>query len=138
MDDNYGLKRRSLNINITHGYLNAHAFVFDFAMPIFGVNQNGCQILGYDENEILHPNWFDLCIHDDIREGIVDVFNELMTGNIKPVEYFENPIITKSGEQKIIAFHNTLIMDDDSNITGILFSREDIIERKHTKEKLQE
>ena len=102
------------------------------------INKKGCQILGYDENEILHQNWFDLCLHDDIREDIVGVFNELMTGNIELVEYFENPIITKSGEQKIIAFHNTLIMDDDSNITGILFSGEDITERKKTEEALRQ
>ena len=101
------------------------------------INKKGCQILGYDENKILHQNWFDLCIHDDIREDIVGVFNKLMTGNIESVKYFENPIITKSGEKKIIAFHNTLIMDDDSNITGILFSGEDITERKRAEEALR-
>lgn len=111
--------------------------VLDKTGKINFINKKGCQILGYDENEILHQNWFDLCIHDDIREDIVGVFNELMTGNIEPVEDFENPIITKSGEKKIIAFHNTLIMDDDSNITGILFSGEDITERKRVEEEIR-
>ncbi len=111
--------------------------VLDKTGKINLINKKGCQILGYDENEILHQNWFDLCIHDDIREDIVGVFNELMTGNIESVKYFENPIITKSGEKKIIAFHNTLITDDDSNITGILFSGEDITELKKKTEALK-
>ncbi|KAF5434671.1 Two-component sensor histidine kinase [Candidatus Methanophagaceae archaeon] len=66
-----------------------------------------------------------------------EVFSKLMAGEIAPVEYYDNVVITSSGEQKIIAFHNTIIRNKGSRITGILFSGEDITERKHAEDALR-
>ena len=101
------------------------------------INEKGCEILGYSNNEIVSKNWFDLCIHEDIREEIYAVFNKLMGGDIEVVEYYENAIINKNGESRIIAFHNTLIKNEESRITGILFSGEDITDRKKAEDELK-
>ncbi len=94
------------------------------------INQKGCHILGYSETEILNKNWFDLFIVDENREEIKGIFKQLLAGEIDFVEYYENAIVTKTGEQRIIAFRNSFIKDKESNITGILSSGEDITERK--------
>ncbi len=52
---------------------------------------------------------------------------------IEPVEFFENPVMTKSGEERLIAWHNSVIRDEAGQIVGHLSSGEDITER----EKLQ-
>ena len=111
--------------------------VLDKTGEVTRINKKGCQILGYDENEVLHKNWFDLCIHEDIRDKMWQVFVKLMAGKIELVEYYENNVVTKSGDQRLIAFRNALIMDEDSNITGILFSGEDITERKKAEEQIR-
>ena len=54
------------------------------------------------------------------------IFSQLMKGNVDPVEYHENPVVTSKGAEKTIAFHNTILQDGDNEITGILFSGEDI------------
>ena len=111
--------------------------VLDKTGEITRINRKGCHILGYDENEIIHQNWFDLCIPEDIRDVTLRVFEKLMADEIELVEYYENNVVTKSGDQRIIAFHNAMIRDKDSNVTGILFSGDDITERKQAEELLQ-
>jgi hypothetical protein len=61
------------------------------------------------------------------------VFNQLMKGKTKFVEHYENPIINKKGEEKIISWHNSLIRDN-GNIFGILSSGTDITEKKRAEE----
>ncbi len=94
------------------------------------INNKGCEILGYNEEEIIGKNWFDNYLPDKIRDEVKAAFKSLMAGNIKPVEYFENPVLTKSGEERIIAWHNTVLADDMNNIIGTLGSGEDITKRK--------
>ncbi len=126
--------------NTAQRYLDIAAVmlaVLDDKGAITLINEKGCKILGYDEAEILNKNWFDLCIDEDIRDEMQNVYTQLMNGDIAPFEYYENPVVTKTGEKKLIAFHNAVIRDDDSNITGIMLSGEDITERKRMEEELQ-
>jgi PAS domain S-box-containing protein len=101
------------------------------------INKKGLEILGYEEHEVINQNWFDLCIPGHVREGVRGVFNKLMAGDIKLEEYHENPIITKSGEERILAFHNAIIQDVSGMMSGALSSGEDITERKKSEEALK-
>jgi len=101
------------------------------------LNARGCQILGCSEEEALGKNWFDLFIPERLRHDVRSVFAQLMAGRIEPVEYFENPIVTMSGEERIIAWHNTVLTDPAGKIIGTLASGEDITERKLAEEELR-
>ena len=100
------------------------------------MNKKGYEILGYREGELIGKNWFDTLIPERIRNEIRDVYNQLMSGDIKPVEYYENSLLTKDGEERIIAFHNTVVGNPENKILGVLLSGEDITERKKTEEKI--
>ncbi|MBI2843125.1 MAG: PAS domain S-box protein [Armatimonadetes bacterium] len=76
------------------------------------INKKGAEVLGYTEPEIIGKNWFDSFIPERMREDIRSVFRKLMAGDIEPVEYFENPVVTKSGEERLIAWHNAVIRDE--------------------------
>ncbi len=95
------------------------------------INKKGCDILGYNEKEILGKDWFNNFIPESIRNKVKTVFKEIINGNIEPVEYFENPVLTSSGEERIIAWHNTLVQDKAGKIIGTLSSGEDITEKKN-------
>ena len=101
------------------------------------INKTGCKVLGYKEKEIIGKNWFDNFIPERMREKLKSVSKKLLTGEIENVEYYENPILTKSGEERMIAWHNTVIKDKKGNIVGHLSSGEDITERKKAEEKLK-
>jgi PAS domain S-box-containing protein len=102
------------------------------------INRKGCEILGYTEGELLGRNWLSTCLPERVREDVREVFLQITCGNSSLVEYHENPVLTKDGKERILAFHNTLILDAGSPITGILFSGEDITPRKQMEDALKE
>ena len=94
------------------------------------VNKKGCEILECEEAEIIGKNWFDNFLPQEIRSEIRDVFRKLISGQIEWVEYVENYLTTKTDEKRLIAWHNTLLKDEDGNIVGTFSSGEDITERQ--------
>ena len=101
------------------------------------INQEGNRILGYQEGELLAKNWADTCLPEGNREEDKQVFKKIITGGEELVEYYENPVLTKSGEQRLIAWHNTNIWDGKGNIIGTLSSGEDITESKRVERLLK-
>ncbi len=104
--------------------------VIDEEEKIRRMNQKGCDILGYNEEELIGQNWFDLLVPERNREEVRGVFGQLMAGEVELVEYYENPLLTKSGEEKLIAFHNSALTNAGGNTYAALCSGEDITERK--------
>jgi len=112
--------------------------VIDADEQISLMNKRGYEVLGYSEREIIGQKWFDLLVPKRLREEVRGVFRQLMAGEVEPVEYYENPLLTKNGEERIIAFHNTVLTDEDGSICAAVCSGEDITERKQAEEALQQ
>ncbi len=93
-------------------------------------NKKACEILGYSYNELIGKNWFDWCIPEEMRDEVKKVYLQLMKGEVSPVEFYENPVVTKSGELRLIAWRNTILTDANGVITGTLSSGEDITQKK--------
>ncbi|MFX1426552.1 MAG: PAS domain-containing protein [Promethearchaeota archaeon] len=102
------------------------------------LNKKGYEILAYEEGELMGKNWFDICIPKENREELRNVFNAIINGDLEPFEFYENTILTKKGDEKLISWHNSLLYDNDSNIIASLSSGEDITVLKETEEKLKE
>ncbi len=100
------------------------------------INKKGCDVLGYKEEEIVGKNWFDLCVPERMRKERKETFKNVMAGEDEEVEDYENLILTKSGEERMIAWHNTTLTDEKGRIIGTLSSGEDITLRKQTEEEL--
>jgi PAS domain S-box-containing protein len=98
------------------------------------INKKGCEILAVSEEEALGKNWFEHYLPPRVVDEVKGVFDAIMAGNIEPFQYMENPVLTSHGEEKIIAFHNTLIHDSDGKIAGGLFSGEDVTLRRRAEE----
>jgi PAS domain S-box-containing protein len=108
--------------------------VLNTAGEIILINQKGCQILNVTEYEVIGKNWFDRYLPEKISNDVKQVFNRLMAGETELVEYYENPVLTSDGKERIIAFHNTLLTDEKGQTKGVLFSGMDITERKKAEE----
>lgn len=93
-------------------------------------------ILGYKPDELLGQDWFRLCLPEDEVEITQKVYRELMARQTENVEYFENDVLTKSGSRRRIAWHNTLILDENNTVIGTLSSGLDITDRKKQEEKV--
>lgn len=102
------------------------------------VNRKGCEILGYEEEEIIGKNWFDTFLPEHKRDSERETFETLMNEEIELVEYAENVVITKSGEERIIYWRNMIITDDSKRITGTISSGMDITGLKKSEKALQQ
>ena len=100
------------------------------------INHKGAAVMGYSPQEIIGRNWFESFIPAAIRETVQRVWNQLIRGEITPVESFENPVLTRDGKERIIAWHNSVLRDNAGRITGTLSSGEDITERRQTENAL--
>lgn len=102
--------------------------VLDRKGCISDINQKALEILGVSKSEVLGLNWFDNFIPEDIKENIKKVFIDMVNGKIKHVENYENEIITKDGEKRIISWKNSYIKENDEVIyvisSGIDITRE--------------
>jgi len=101
------------------------------------VNRKACETLGYAEHELVGQDWFDTCLPQRIRGEARAVFEQMITGAGGSVEYFENPILTRSGEERLISWHNTVLTDEAGRITGTLSSGEDVTGRRQAEEALR-
>ena len=103
------------------------------------VNRKGCQLFGCGEDELIGQFWFSTCLpQPDGMENVYPFFLKLIAGEIEAAEYFENPIVTRSGELRQIAWHNALLRDEQGRIIGTLSSGDDITKHKQVEEVLRE
>ncbi|PTD94892.1 hypothetical protein C9439_00175 [archaeon SCG-AAA382B04] len=103
------------------------------------INERGCEVLGYDKDEIIGKNWYENFMPERVREEVVEETQEpLLSGKPGEAERYENPIVTKDGEERIISWKNSVIRNDDGETIGTLSSGRDITERKRAEEKLKE
>ncbi|MEG4628881.1 PAS domain S-box protein [Microcoleus sp. AR_TQ3_B6] len=92
------------------------------------VNPFFLKITGYTNPEVLGKNWFENFLPRSIQESIKIVFSEVVAHNYHP--YYQNCILTKSGEERFIAWNNTMLQDSEGNIIGTISIGEDITERQ--------
>ena len=102
------------------------------------INKKGSEVLGWPEKDLIGRNWFEHFVLPSLREEIRSVFQQLMSGEKEKVAYHVNPIITRSGEVRIIAWYNSLKTDEHGRITGIISSGEDITKQKNAEAALRE
>jgi PAS domain S-box-containing protein len=107
--------------------------VLDNEGKITLINKKGCQMLGYREEELIGKRWIDHCIPPEARKEIEPMFQDLCQGKVR--ETNENPIVTRDGMIRLMAFRNSTIRENDK-ITGILFSGEDITEKRRAEQEL--
>jgi len=102
------------------------------------INKKGCEVLGCEEQDVVGRNWFESFLPEGAREDTREVFASLMAGDLEAAERYENPIVTRDGEERVIAWHNTVLTDQTGGIVGAIASGQDITERRQAEQALLE
>ncbi len=111
--------------------------IIDAQRRVALVNRRACEVLGWSEQEILGKDWFEHFIPAHQRELVGGAFDQVMHGDLAPVEHYDNPVLTRDGEERLISWYNTLLRDAEGNISGVLSSGEDITDRRHMEQALR-
>ncbi|MBF0455422.1 MAG: PAS domain S-box protein [Magnetococcales bacterium] len=101
------------------------------------INKKGGAILGYDPSYLIGKDWITHCIPQHRRKEVREVFDRLIKGEVEMASYHENTVLTKEGEERLMAFNNTVIRNEFGLISEILFAGEDITDRKHSEVELK-
>ncbi len=100
------------------------------------INKKGCEVLGYQAGDVIGKDWFDNFIPQKERDAVRNIFNLLMDSKLEMGRYYENIIVNKNGEERLISWNNTIMTDNRGKITGTLSSGEDITEKKKAEAEL--
>ncbi len=104
---------------------------------VLHINKKGSRILGYSPEEIIGKNWFENFLPKRYKIATSEVFYKLLSGSVESVEYNENPVLTKSGEERLIRWHNAILKNEKDEIIAIISTGEDITEQKKMEEELE-
>jgi len=113
---------------------NAMVIVLDIDGNITVFNKAAEEITGYSRSELLNRNWFEVVVPKERFPEVWAEFERLLTGNFP--KNLENPIITKSGEERYFVWKNSELKDDGA-IIGIISFGIDITEQKKADEQLE-
>jgi len=95
------------------------------------------QITGYSKAEVLGKNWFDLFVPSAEMGNLKAQFSKGM--QIKEFsKNYENPILTKTGEELHISWYNIVLKSDVKEELGIASIGVNITERKMHEKMLEE
>ncbi len=123
------------------GYLDLAAVILlglDLDGRIRLINKRGCELLGYEEPELLGRNWFENCLREDDRAPISRMFDKLVRGEMELPEISENWVVTRAGGRRMISWKNSVIRNESGEIIGTLSSGEDVTDRRRTAEQLRQ
>ncbi len=98
------------------------------------VNRYGCSLLGWAPDELVGRDWIETCLPVRIREEVEGKRRRLLGGDLSVIE---NPILTRSGEERLVEWRSRLLRDDEGHVTGTFSSGTDITERSQAVESLR-
>jgi len=122
-------------------YMNVAKVIFvalDTDGVVTMINKMGCEVLGCTEDELLGVNWYQTFIPSDRRAEAAERFRQILAGQIESGARKEGAILTASGEERMIAWHNSLTYDERDKLTGMLSSGLDITEQIRTEQQFRQ
>jgi diguanylate cyclase (GGDEF)-like protein/PAS domain S-box-containing protein len=94
------------------------------------INRQGCELLGFDEDELVGRDWFDAVVPAADRLDARRAFTRLVAGVELPRDALETIVRTKAGDDRTIAWRNSALRNDDGAIVAVLRSGDDVTERR--------
>jgi len=94
------------------------------------------RLTGWDRDELLGRNWFDLFIPEESRQTVKTVFNEAHA-TAQVAAHFENMIVTRSGVRRVIIWDNTILQNPDGTLAGVASLGTDVTEQRSLEDLLR-
>jgi PAS domain S-box-containing protein len=93
------------------------------------MNDAGCRLLGYSRDELIGADWFEMILPADQRKRVRTIFKALVTGKGEEYATANGPVVTHSGDVRMIAWNNIALTDGEGTIIGTLSSGRDVTEQ---------
>jgi diguanylate cyclase (GGDEF)-like protein/PAS domain S-box-containing protein len=116
------------------GSVELVAMMLDCEAQITYCNDYLLRLTGWQREEVLGREWFDLFIpagHNDVK----DMFSALLA-DLPSAAHPESEILTRSGERRLIRWNNSVLRSGAGDVIGTASIGEDITERKEAEDRI--
>ena len=110
------------------------AIILDINGHVTFCNDYLLSLTGWNREEVLGKDWFARFVPSDC-ENVKEIFQAALSGE-NVARHYENPILTRSGEQRLLVFNNTALWNTRGECIGIASIGEDITERRQAVEEI--
>lgn len=115
---------------------NTMVVAFDAEATITTFNKFAEELTGYNKSEVMGKNWFDLFIPKKDKADLPRLFSDVLK-EMSESSHHDNPIYTKSGEERLISWNNTVLHSKSGEPRGVLSIGMDITESRRAEEALR-
>lgn len=92
------------------------------------------ELSGYRLEEVRNKNWFETFIAPPDRDRLKEMLRDTLRG--LPARGFIQPIVTKSGSSRDIAWWDKMLKNPQGEVTGVLSVGHDVTELRRVQERL--
>lgn len=118
------------------GHVQLISVMLDSAGCITYCNDYFLRLTGWAREELIGQSWFDKFIPPQLDREVKEVFGYIIEDRPQSWHY-ENPILTRTGEQRIIQWNNTVMRSTSGDAIGSASIGEDVTERKLQAQKIE-
>jgi len=98
-------------------------------------NRHFLELTGWRREDVLGSDWFELFISDSNRRRIRHAFrNTMASGDVGDFSRYENEILLRDGQRRLIAWSNVLTKDSQGGIRDVTCMGVDLTEQLEAKE----
>lgn len=102
------------------------------------INRKGCEVLECAEADLVGSNWFERVIPAPHRSTARFGFQTLLERQPRQAYYFECPIVSCRGEERLIAWRAMAVEDAQGSVTEILWSGDDVTAGHRAEQELRD
>ena len=110
----------------------------DARAKVLFCNKYLCDLTGWTQEDVVGEDWFDRFIPEDRRESLRGLFFDGRGLEAEIPAHYENPILTRSGGQRLVFWSNSLMRDRTGRPVGVTCIGEDITDRRQAEKALRE
>ena len=111
------------------------AIEIDTEGRIIFINDYLCNLLGIKKVDAIDKKWNEHFIPFESKSDVDKILHKAVTTGEFPL-YYQNEILVKDGQRRLISWNNTVLRNSKNQIVSIAGIGEDITQRKKTEEQL--
>ncbi|MBI5106413.1 MAG: EAL domain-containing protein [Solirubrobacterales bacterium] len=100
------------------------------------LNRAGQEVLGFGEADLAGRDFFEAVVPEEERELTRALFHEHVANDPGDADLFECEVVAADGQRRAIAWHTTVLRDDEGRATATLSSGVDLTERRAAEQQI--